>query len=116
MAYLHCDCDSHHETHDPAHSFFAKACLTWTRSRVNGNGNEQEKGGFTDVADFQKRIGAAIIKLTKQPPTNVAEAVVKKAVKARKATKAHPAVKAQTAVTKTVVKRYRLVSEVALQN
>ena len=60
------------------------------------------------VGHVQKRVGAAMIKLKRNPPTEMVEVVVEKAVKARKATKNRSAIAAKPAVTKTVARKVRI--------
>ena len=60
------------------------------------------------VGHVQKHVGAAIIKLKRNPPTEMVEVVVEKAVKARKATKNRSAIAAKPTVTKTVARKVRI--------
>ena len=57
------------------------------------------------VGHVQKRVGAAIIKLRQNPPTEMVEEVVEKAVKA---TKKRPTVAAKPTVTKMVARKVRI--------
>ena len=59
---------------------------------------------FECVGHVQKRLGAAIIKLRTNPPTEVVEVVTQKGVTFRKATKMRPVRKAVPEITKMVPK------------
>ena len=67
------------------------------------------------VGHVQKRVGAAMIKLKRNPPTEMVEVVVEKAVKARKATKNRPAIAAKPLSQRQWHAKYGSVALVELQ-
>ncbi len=60
------------------------------------------------MGHVQKRVGYAFITLCKNPPIEIVEIVVKKAIPARKATKRRSAVEPIPAVTKQEVRKVRI--------